>query len=118
MLTFIKEHFSDLVTLLMIMVLSVGFLLTRNKKRDKCGSELGEENTETAYGESSLIMECFNYITQAEELFKNTIKAGSFKKDSVLKSMQILCGTMGVSYDSEYWNKKVDDLVSLMKGVK
>lgn len=65
-------------------------------------------------------------IANAETFFKNLdnvlkategTSAGAYKKESVMSQLQTYCTSLGLTFNSEYWSKKVDDLVALTKQV-
>lgn len=62
------------------------------------------------------------YIYEKEEMYKNVsfggVKAGAFKLNAVLSSIEVECLKKGVEFDSAYWTDYINKEVSNMKGVK
>lgn len=72
---------------------------------------LGEAN--------SLIKEAETTYKAVDTILKNSGQAGvgAVKKDSVMTKIQAACIEKGVTFDADYWNAKVDELVALTKQV-
>lgn len=67
-----------------------------------------------------------NLIKEAESTYKNVDNilkqqtgtgSGAVKKDSVMTKLQAYCLENGVTFDSEYWSAKIDELVEMTKEV-
>ena len=67
-----------------------------------------------------------NLIAAAEDKYKDLdalIKSqggagsGKDKKDDVMTKLQLYCTEKGISFDSDYWSAKIDEIVALTKKV-
>ena len=91
------------------------------KKAFEDTREYASELVETVKSEKFLKLKekCRNYIYTAEKLYKAYAgKAGMFKLDSVLKSMQVDCNAECLEFDIEYWTEYIKAEVNNMKEVK
>ena len=68
---------------------------------------------------------CNELIITAETLYadvssllkKEGKSAGAVKKDSVMSKLQAYAIEHGYTFDAEYWNKKIDEIVDMTKKV-
>ena len=73
---------------------------------------------------NDMLGEANKLIAAAEEKYRELdmlIKSqggagcGKDKKDDVLTKLQLYCNEKGLSFDSDYWSKKIDEIVALTK---
>lgn len=81
---------------------------------------------ESEAAQQKMIDEANKLIAYAETFYKSldTILkqtegtgAGAYKKESVMVKLQAFANTLGITFDAEYWSKKVDEIVKLTKEV-
>lgn len=70
---------------------------------------------------ASMVEDCQKFIIDAEQRYstvKNAgINAGAFKKDYVISRMQMIASDLGIDFNFDFWNNKIDELVALTKKV-
>lgn len=74
---------------------------------------------------TDMLNACNELITNAETLYsdislllkKEGKSAGAVKKDSVMSKLQAYAIERGYEFDAEYWDKKVNEIVSMTKTV-
>lgn len=102
----------------------VPILVKWNKARKAKINAVGEAEKQKAQNE--MLEQANNFIALAEDTFKsfdevlkarNNGSAGSMKKESVLNKLQAFALSRGYEYDSEYWSKKIDEIVKFTKSV-
>lgn len=75
---------------------------------------------------NDLLCQVNTLITSAEEAYKQFDELskskglkgnGAAKKDNVMTKLQNYCLQKGVEFDSDYWSKKIDEIVAMTKTV-
>lgn len=76
--------------------------------------------------ENDMLNQVNGLIASAEATFKSLDQSlknngqkgcGALKKDTVMNKLQTYALQKGVSFDADYWSKKIDELVTMTKQV-
>lgn len=107
----------------LFVVLIPNIILLIKKIRDYKNAKTEAEKNEIL---NEISNSCVKFIQDAEASFKSVdsvLKArgekgcGSMKKENVMTKINNLCIQKGITFDEEYWSKKVEELVALTKNV-
>lgn len=98
-IAFIKSNYELILTVLSVIVSVVSFVLkhksnTNNKKILRLISILPA------------------IIDEAESVFKAVTSSGSSKRKYVLEKISVICCELGLSFDEEFWSKKIEEYLS------
>lgn len=94
------------------------FFALRNKGKKLADAKTTAEKADIL---ADMCEDCQRFIVEAEQRYSTVksagINAGAFKKDFVISRMQMIAAGLGIDFDFDYWNRKIDELVALTKKV-
>lgn len=115
------------VPLMIALIRSVRSKLKIHKELASTTDDAEKAKLEAANSAATIDMlnVCNELITTAETLYadvssllkKEGKSAGAVKKDSVMSKLQAYAIEHGYTFDAEYWNKKIDEIVDMTKKV-
>lgn len=115
------------VPLMIALIKSVRSKLKIHKELASTTDDAEKAKLEAANSAATIDMlnVCNELITTAETLYadvssllkKEGKSAGAVKKDSVMSKLQAYAIEHGYTFDAEYWNKKIDEIVDMTKKV-
>lgn len=115
------------VPLMIALIRSVKSKLKIHKELASTTDDAEKAKLEAANSAATIDMlnVCNELITTAETLYadvssllkKEGKSAGAVKKDSVMSKLQAYAIEHGYTFDAEYWNKKIDEIVDMTKKV-
>lgn len=107
-----------------VFVTIIPSIITIIKKAKEAKEAKTEAERQAIYNE--MYTEANKLIAAAEETYKQVDSllkqqsgtgAGAVKKDSVMSKLQSYCTEKGLTFDSEYWSEKIDEIVAMTKTV-
>lgn len=115
------------VPLMIALIKSVRSKLKIHKELASTTDDAEKAKLEAANSAATIDMlnVCNELITTAETLYadvssllkKEGKSAGAVKKDSVMSKLQAYAIEHGYTFNAEYWNKKIDEIVDMTKKV-
>ena len=115
------------VPLMIALIRSVRSKLKIHKELASTTDDAEKAKLEAANSAATIDMlnVCNELIITAETLYadvssllkKEGKSAGAVKKDSVMSKLQAYAIEHGYTFDAEYWNKKIDEIVDMTKKV-
>lgn len=96
----IKQYGSYILTAVSIVITIISFIL-KNKSN---------KSTKKIFNILTFLPQ---FISEAEKIFQLVNKSGADKLQFVLNKLQWLCSETGLSYDEEFWIKKIEEYLSV-----
>lgn len=115
----------SVASFLLVTLIPSVILMVKNAKKAATAKTEAEQNAalnELNSVATNLIADAEKAYAKVDKLLKETNKSdsagtGEIKKKSVMANLQSYCIEKGITFDKEYWSKKIDELVALTKQV-